>query len=285
MQEYEPKMLKRIKELEVEILKDFMQVCEKHGLQWFTTFGTLIGVVRHQGYIPWDDDLDVAMMRKDYEKFLRIASKELGEKYDIVTVENHKNYQFMFAKLSLKGTKFMNADYIASDCELGVYIDIFPYDYTAKGKISQAIHFAKSFFWSKLYVLSYFSDVYLLGNTFVVWTATRLCKMINWGIRKLHISREFIRKMYKKQTIKYSDTGLITILSTRSPKRWVIAEQEIFPLKKMKFEGIEVNVPNNYDTYLKNGYGDYKKLPPVELRFNHRPEIIELGKYQKKEDI
>ena len=82
---YEPEILAKLHKTQIEILEEFERICEKHNLEYFAIYGTAIGAVRHQGFIPWDDDIDVGMLREDYEKFLEIAKKELGEKYQIMT--------------------------------------------------------------------------------------------------------------------------------------------------------------------------------------------------------
>ena len=78
---YDEEILKKIKETEKEILLKFVSICEKYNLNYFVVFGTLLGTIRHKGFIPWDDDIDVGMLRKDYEKFLEVAQQECGEDF------------------------------------------------------------------------------------------------------------------------------------------------------------------------------------------------------------
>ena len=87
--EYDDFTLKRIQEVELEILKDFMDICDRHGLDYFGIAGTGIGALRHQGFIPWDDDIDVAMPRDDFEKLLPLVEKEMGDKYLIMNAERY----------------------------------------------------------------------------------------------------------------------------------------------------------------------------------------------------
>ena len=82
---YEPEVLKKLHTVQLEMLNDFIRVCDKHDLTYFVVYGTAIGAVRHQGFIPWDDDIDVAMLRRDYDKFCRIFNEELSEKYNLLT--------------------------------------------------------------------------------------------------------------------------------------------------------------------------------------------------------
>ena len=92
---YEPEMLKRLQNTELSMLKDFMELCDAHGFVYFGIGGTGIGALRHQGFIPWDDDIDIAMPRKDFEKFLRLAKKEWQGKYYILNNKTNENYPMM----------------------------------------------------------------------------------------------------------------------------------------------------------------------------------------------
>ena len=86
-QEYDPKVLKKLHDLQLEMLQDLEKICDKYNLKYFAVFGTALGAVRHNGFIPWDDDMDVGMLRKDYEIFIRVVEKEMGDKYQIMTPE------------------------------------------------------------------------------------------------------------------------------------------------------------------------------------------------------
>lgn len=89
--EYEPEILQKLHTLQLEMLSDLQKICEKYNLEYFAVFGTALGAVRHKGFIPWDDDIDVGMLRKDYDIFIQVAEKEMGDKYQIMTPEIEKN--------------------------------------------------------------------------------------------------------------------------------------------------------------------------------------------------
>ena len=97
-QEYDSEILKKLQKTELEILKDFVKICDKYHLPYFATGGTAIGALRHQGFIPWDDDIDVCMLRKDYEKFMEVAPQEMGDRYAFMTTETEPRYPLMFGK-------------------------------------------------------------------------------------------------------------------------------------------------------------------------------------------
>ena len=92
--EYDKETLDKLHQVEMEILDDFVKVCEKHKLRYFLTGGTMLGAVRHSGFIPWDDDVDIGMPREDYDKFIEIGDEALGDKYQLECFEHNKNYHF-----------------------------------------------------------------------------------------------------------------------------------------------------------------------------------------------
>lgn len=104
--EYDEETLQKIQQTEMEILKDFIEVCEKHNLTYFGIAGTGIGALRHQGFIPWDDDIDVAMPRDDFERLVRFIEKEKGDKYLIMDTKHYPNYPLMTTRITMRGTKF-----------------------------------------------------------------------------------------------------------------------------------------------------------------------------------
>ena len=125
---YDEELLRRIKDSEKDILRKFILICEKYNLDYFVVFGTLLGTIRHEGFIPWDDDIDVGMLRTDYEKFLEVAQKECGEEYFIQTIDTDPNYHLYFAKMRMNNTVFVEDSLQKTTGNDGFYIDIFPYD-------------------------------------------------------------------------------------------------------------------------------------------------------------
>ena len=129
--EYEPEVLKKLQRAEVEILKDFDELCQKHGIDYFVCGGTAIGGVRHQGFIPWDDDIDLGMTREHYEHFLEVAEQEYGEKYKIVNADTNPDFPVTLTKWYRTGTVFRNEEMINLDLHIGIAIDIFCFDNVA----------------------------------------------------------------------------------------------------------------------------------------------------------
>ena len=125
--EYTPQDLKHLQNILLMILKDFIEFCDKYQIDYFVDGGTALGCVRHKGFIPWDDDIDVLMFRDQYKKFLKYRH-EFDDKYDILTMEDYEMYCRVFTKISLKGTKTGEFFDKNTDFTYGISIDVFPFD-------------------------------------------------------------------------------------------------------------------------------------------------------------
>ena len=128
--EYEPQVLEKLHSVELSMLKDFMKLCDDNNIEYFAISGTAIGAVRHQGFIPWDDDIDVALLRKDYERFVKVMkkNKEFCEKYDLWGPDLEHKYYNLQPTLVLKNTVFVNENAHAGNYKPGILMDIFIYD-------------------------------------------------------------------------------------------------------------------------------------------------------------
>jgi lipopolysaccharide cholinephosphotransferase len=274
---YEPEVLKRLQQAQLEILRDFDAVCEKHNLPYFVVYGTAIGAVRHQGFIPWDDDTDVAMLRKDYEKFLEIVPREMGDKYKILTPEIDKNYACNVTHLQRKGTKFVAEFSKDMKCDLCIDLDIFPLDNLAPKK-KQAKHQAMAaMFYGKLLFLCGTPHPVINLSGIKGILAEKACVMIHYGLKMLHISPRFLYRKFEKAATKYNriETRYVTTFEGMNPLKKKLKKAEIFPLKKVPFEDMEVYLPNNNHEFLTSVYGDYMQVPPVEKQINHIPYILQ----------
>ena len=125
---YEPEQLKHLQKLEMEILTDFKRICDENNLIYFGYAGTGIGALRHKGYIPWDDDIDISMPRKDYERFMELVTEQMGDKYEVLNTETDINYPLATTRLVLKGTKFREYSMKDVDCNWGIFLDLYALD-------------------------------------------------------------------------------------------------------------------------------------------------------------
>ena len=261
--------LEEIKSIELNLLKEFHDVCTKLNLRYSLFAGTLLGAIRHQGFIPWDDDIDVAMPRDDYNKFLTyVLEKNNNVKFSTINCFNNNKFNILFTKIYNPSTKLINIDQHNQEMPFGVFLDIFPYDYLAndfdssvklfnKGRLSREILNAKvnSRFSKSRTHAWYFEPI-----RFVLFVIGKLTNR-NLLINKIH-------KQIIRSEAKYSGN-----FAGAYREKEILLSSQFEKLIKVKFENLEVLCFKDYDSYLKGTYGDYMKLPPLEKRVTHHPYI------------
>lgn len=277
---YEPEVLERLHNIQLEILEDFIKVCDKYELIYFAVYGTAIGAVRHQGFIPWDDDIDVGMLRKDYDKFFEVFEQELGDKYTLLTPEIDDRYACTVTHIQRKGTRFISEASQDLKCEQCIFMDIFPFDRVASEEKEQKKQARNTGFLGKLLFLTgtAYPVIPLEGITGAL--AGCACKLIHYTLKLFQVSPKTIYMKYLKEATAYNQDNTseyVTSFEYAGCIRDKIKEKELYPLKKVKFEHLEVNVPANNDEFLRNVYGDYMQLPPEDKRVNHMPLVIDFG--------
>jgi lipopolysaccharide cholinephosphotransferase len=272
--DYEDEVLNHLKQIELSILKDFIKICEENELDYFLYGGSLIGAIRHEGFVPWDDDIDVIMYREDYEKFLKIMHEHPLDKYEVLSTDYTKDYFLLFSKMMLKNTIFEEWWVNQVDFELGIYIDIFVLDYLSNNKIKRFFQIKISRLCKHLMALSI---VKFINYPFFTQT---LANLIHGLIKFFRVPPNFFTKKAIKNLTKYQNENCEMICDITVKKEPAIyLNKDYRPAKKLKFEDIEVSVPNNYDKVLTTLYGDYMKLPPIEERQNHVTNEIDFGEY------
>lgn len=271
-----------LQQKELDILKEFLKVCERHNLKYFMAGGTLLGAVRHKGFIPWDDDIDIGMYRKDYDKFLEVAEKELMYPYKIQTYKNCKTHHYYFAHIVDMRYKVRRLGSMDKREEF-IWIDIFPYDGLPIGFLKERMAYGKLLFYRFCYHMANYDKINLKRKDRPVWQ--RITLRILYFIRKLfHFDKEkWINKI---------DIGLKEIDFNQSNKIMSFMGmklfKEIFPkeiyikLGKYEFEDLILYGPRNYDYILKQLYGEYMKLPPKEKRISHPMQIVRCDETEKE---
>lgn len=275
----EKRILKKLHKSEIVILDEIVRICKKHDLKYFLIGGTLLGAVRHKGFIPWDDDLDIAMPRDDYEKFIELASKELKEDFILDDISTNPEYWLIFAKVRLKKTVF-KANFISDDYEgnNGIWVDIFPLDYSKHNKD----YFIK-YKWS---IIRFLKAIYIRKDSHTSMDKHFLTAVLSiffkpFNMKKMNniIKKRITSENSKKEICKY----FINYGSQYGVFRQTHQINKIFPLRQLEFENKFYCVPNDYDYVLNNIYGEnYMELPPIEKRITHNPEYI---KFDDGEEI
>ena len=276
---YDPETLHRLQRVELDILRDFMDLCDRHNLTYFGIAGTGIGAKRHGGFIPWDDDIDVAMPRKDFERFLKYAKKELADRYIPLNAEYDSRFPMMTTRLMKKGTVFVEEALKDAKCPCGIFLDLYVMDNVADNKIAYELQSWEAWFWSKLLVLRCMPKPFLFQTGWKAKVIWGICRVVHEAMKLLHISPAWLRKRCEKVCRRYEKkkTRRMAFLPDTSPYWNVIDKTKLFPLRKLPFEDLELNFANNMEELLTNQYGAYMEMPPVEKRKTHYPYRLKFG--------
>ncbi|MBE6567131.1 MAG: LicD family protein [Ruminococcaceae bacterium] len=247
--------LQRLKEVEFNILKAFISICNKHSLSYFLIGGTALGAVRHKGFIPWDDDIDVGMPREDYEKFLAIAQSELPDELFLQTPETDPEYLQCFAKIRNSKTTFRETVVKHRSINHGMFIDIFPLD----GCVNYTRHRRKT----KLLQIRISADL-ALKRSFVRRALILLSKIRYPSLTK---AKRKLTALWKAHP--YASSEYIANFGGAWGKKEVVPRTFFGKGTEGTFEGLTVRLPEKADEYLTAVYGDYMTPPPPEKRIAH----------------
>lgn len=256
--------------IQLDVLEHFLDFCETNNFRYYVIDGTLLGTIRHKGYIPWDDDIDVCMPRKDYDRFLEEYPKlNKDEKYRIITRETNPLYHLAFAKMYDSRTKLKERRVLNKYQYLyGVYIDIFPLDHVPQDPEKRRRIVRSNYYLSKTISMNVIGlDVphrSFLGK-FLYTTLFYIQKI--FPIRQLTYLQD---KRIKKWNRQWSSSGLCKELAFQDVNsEQYFYDEDFAEYKNMPFEKLQVRVPRGYIRILENLYGDYMKLPPENERVTH----------------
>jgi len=262
--------LYKLKQIELDIFKNFINVCQKLNLKYYLLGGTLLGAVRHEGFIPWDDDIDVGMPRKDYEVFISKGQEMLPKKYFIQNFYSDLDFPLNFTKIRDNETTFLETSVRKLNINHGVFIDVFPLDfYPNKEKERNRIKIKKKILDSRISSAFYFNKKRF---------SFKLCllKVVS------HMFYPSISKAVQKKEKLYKSVTDGKFLVNHSGA-W--GDKEVVPAEwygegcLLKFNGLEVVAPKEYDKWLSQVYGNYMIFPPEESRIpHHYIDIIDLEK-------
>ena len=263
--------ISEIQELLLLMLKYFDSLCREHGLSYVMLGGTMLGAVRHKGFIPWDDDVDVGMPRADYDRFARIAQEEMGEDYFLQTPETDPHVPFFFMKVRMNGTEFNEGNFRKLKMHQGIYVDIFPCDRMPLSKRAERIQHEFLFFLNGLFIAMEIWQCKHCGHCDIEEPRPRgfwACLMTRILITLLP-KRLIYRLMVRTQTwFNNSRSAVYKNIITPSER---VAADDITHARLVKLGNLEVAAPRDLLQYLNNHYGKVRKDIPEEMKVNHRP--------------
>lgn len=252
--------LQIIKSAELRIVNEINQICLRNNIKYSMIGGTLIGAVRHHGFIPWDDDIDLMMERSEYERFLSIAEKELSAEFYIADYEHTPSIGEPFTKIMMKNT-IMKEDFTgSSNAPAGIFVDVFPVDNAPKPRIFKTIQRYKNYSLRKKILIK---SNYCFGKTGV--------KKIIYDVleRFTFESKQDLIRKYRNNQTKYNHRNTAEYVSLCGaydynretlPKQWL--SEYIF----LEFEGLKLMAFKDYDKILRHYFGNYMELPPENER-------------------
>ena len=254
--------IREIQQMELGIMEYIHEVCQKIGVKYFLAYGSLIGAVRHKGFIPWDDDMDICMLREDYEKLQDYLISNPDERYEVMSYKNNLNYVYPFMKVQDNQTYLLEED-VRIDSNMGIYVDIFPVD----GYEDDSVFKDKMTRLIKKRQLSCYTFKGITNTKSLLNSLIRYISVIVFYFTNTNKYIRGIDELAKSR--KVDDYELVDYLIYKDMHKPVWKREWLEQTIMGVFEGKEFMIPKKYHEILTSDYGDYMQLPPVELRFSH----------------
>ena len=254
--------VREIQQMELGIMEYIHEVCNKIGVKYFLAYGSLIGAVRHQGFIPWDDDMDICMLRDDYEKLQDYLIANPSERYQVMSYKNNRNYVYPFMKVMDNQTYLIEED-VRIDSNMGIYVDIFPVDgyeddQAFKDKMTTII---------KKRQLSCYTFKGITNKKSFINSLIRYASVIAFYFTDTNKYVKQIDELAKSR--KVEDYELVDYLIYKDMNKPVWKREWLKDVTFGNFEGRDFLIPVNFHELLTSDYGNYMQLPPVEQQVSH----------------
>ncbi len=264
--------MNKLQKYELKIANEIKCLCEKHNINYFIDYGTLLGAVRHQGFIPWDDDFDIGMLREDYDRFVVIAEKELPKYLFLQTVNTDKFYGLPFAKVRMNNTTFLESSCNESKAHSGIYVDIFPYDnFDSENHKAKNIQFA----------LFYYSTLLKLKCNIKPWNyqgsnILTYFKYLPFRLLSNFYSKDRLINEYNESVSYFRSIDCNNVFCSESNmKNFRLHSKRLYQnLCLYKFEDYEFLGPEQFDLVLSDYYGDYMKIPDEVNKISTHDVIV-----------
>ncbi len=257
-------ILRRVQMEQLEILKEIKRVCQENNINYFLDSGTLIGSIRHRGFIPWDDDIDIGMIRDEYDRFASLAPEKLKSEFYWQSWITDTGYALPFGKVRRRGTEYIEEKTNNNNINNGFYVDIFPFDYAPNSDASKKVLIKRRVFLARCMLMKHHYTPWICEGKidYKKRTAYFIYQFVSW-----FLPHEIMTDMYEKivRKVPMSDTVYEQIGKT---------ETHYYSLNWLNrttdgvFEGETFCIPIEADKRLNEEYGDYMILPPEDKRVN-----------------
>ena len=256
----------QLKRIELSIMQEIHSICQKEGFRYSLCGGSLLGAIRHGGFIPWDDDIDIFMPRPDYEAFIDYCMKN-PVPFKILCNKSDKNYTYLFAKAVDPNTVLIENNCEMKAVDLGVYVDVFPLDGLGNSYEEAMKKFNESSFMRELLVAVNWKKYFRSKTRRWYYEPVRF---VFYLISRLISGEKLIKKIEKKYDFQCFDHVEYVACICGSYRAKEVGPRRLFQeYTDVKFEDCSFKGLKDYDQYLKNIYGNYMQLPPKEKQVSH----------------
>lgn len=272
--EYPSGVLERVQAIEMEMLAEIDRICRKHGLTYWIDGGTCLGAVRHHGFIPWDDDIDIGMPIDDYRTFAELCPTELPKGMTFHTPENDPDMMVLWGKVCKDGTLFVERDAWEVGVREGIFIDVFPYIQLDEGNDHGFSHLKRTQRWAKV------NYIYRIKTPSVLesksWGPLGLAawRMLRVGLHLITSPSKILQAFYRDCQAK--NPG-VWWGNPAAAHPYPFHYDTLMPPVELPFGDMTVYAPHDWNKFLTDLYNDYMELPPAEKRHTHTPYILDLG--------
>ena len=283
---YSPEQLKALQQVELAMLKTVDRICRKYDIPYFLVWGSMLGAVRHKGFIPWDDDIDVGMLREDYERLRNVPLEEWGEQYRLVDPKDDNHvHRLAYPQIHKLGSVFETEYHWKHDKMKGnvsgvrmpIWLDVFLYDHIAspesgRKRWNSVFLLGKLYYYAKCRITPARDDS--LKNKIINSGKMAVYYLLNVFNKPEFAICKRIERICQKDNGDYIAIFFTTSKSHMSPCK----KDELFPLIEVPFEDMRTFIPKDFDRRMRDRYGNhYMDLPGEEKRINHPPFVLNLG--------
>lgn len=270
--------LRKLQGIELEIMLSVDELCRENDITWFMDSGTALGAMRHQGFIPWDDDVDVGMLRSDYDRFLEVAARGMSGGCSLHTSRDTRGFAPLFAKVFRDGTRFETTETREAGLDQGIFVDVFPYDRLYADPELRRRQISNASMAQKRSYL-YHARSITVPHQGALGAIERAGCLVAHGVERLVVHDPTSYQTRHDESIPNAERGELSDLclplawpaTTPFEMSWMV------PTTMATFEGHSLPVPGATDAYLTNIYGDWHQIPAPEDRHTHLPLLLDFG--------